>query len=43
MPYRLPRVGTPPPDFTLPSISGNTVALAEVPKPVALVFLRHNA
>jgi peroxiredoxin len=40
---RLPRVGEPVPDFTLPATDGATVHLAAYPKPVALVFLRHLA
>jgi peroxiredoxin len=31
------------PDFTLPATDGGTVHLAEYPRPVALVFLRHLA
>ena len=38
---RLPRVGEPAPDFTLPSLDGEPVHLAAAPKPVALDFLRH--
>lgn len=38
---RLPRVGESAPDFSLPAIDGGTVRLAEYPKPIALVFLRH--
>lgn len=41
MRLRFPRVGEPAPDFTLPSIDGRLAHLAEHPKPVALVFLRH--
>ncbi|GAC1458537.1 MAG: hypothetical protein PVSMB4_18080 [Ktedonobacterales bacterium] len=40
---RLPRVGELAPDFTLPATDGGTVHLAEYPRPVALVFLRHLA
>lgn len=40
---RLPRAGEPAPDFTLPATDGGAVHLAEYPKPVALVFLRHLA
>ncbi len=38
---RLPRVGELALDFSLPAIDGGAVQLAEYPKPVALVFLRH--
>ncbi len=38
---RPPRVGELAPDFSLPAIDGGAVRLAEYPKPVALVFLRH--
>lgn len=37
----LPRVGATAPDFTLPATSGDDVHLAELPGPVAIVFLRH--
>jgi len=36
-----PRVGEPAPDFALIAIDGAHVHLADYPKPVALVFLRH--
>jgi peroxiredoxin len=41
MPLHLPRVGEPAPDFTLPDLDGTQVWLAELAKPIALVFLRH--
>lgn len=40
---RQPEVGEVPPDFALPATDGTTVHLAEYPKPVAIVFLRHLA
>jgi peroxiredoxin len=40
---RLPHLGELAPDFTLPATHGSVVRLAEYPKPVALVFLRHLA
>jgi peroxiredoxin len=40
---RLPQVGERAPDFTLPATDGDSIDLAEYPKPVALVFLRHLA
>lgn len=43
MPLRLPRVGELAPDFTLPASDGGEVHLAAIPKPVALIFLRHLA
>jgi len=39
----LPGVGTPAPDFELEAVDGGSIRLAEAPKPVALVFLRHLA
>jgi peroxiredoxin len=38
---RLPHAGETAPDFTLPSTNGEMVHLADFPKPVALLFLRH--
>jgi peroxiredoxin len=43
MTRRLPQAGEPAPDFALPAVDGATVALADFPKPVALVYLRHLA
>lgn len=42
---KLPRleVGDSAPDFELPAADGGTLRLADYPKPVALVFLRHLA
>jgi peroxiredoxin len=41
MRLRFPRVGEPAPDFTRPSMDGGLVHLADLARPVALVFLRH--
>lgn len=41
MALRLPRVGEAAPVFTLPATEGGLVHLAEYPKPVSLLFLRH--
>ena len=43
MTLRLLQAGEPAPDFTLPAVDGATVTLADVSKPVALVYLRHLA
>jgi peroxiredoxin len=43
MERKLPRVSDPAPDFTLATTDGGALRLASVPKPVALVFLRHLA
>jgi peroxiredoxin len=41
MRLRFPRIGEPAPDFTLSATDGGQMRLADCPKPVALVFLRH--
>jgi peroxiredoxin len=41
MRLRFPRVSEPAPDFTLPSVNGGQLHLADITPPVALVFLRH--
>lgn len=43
MERKLPRVGDLAPDFTLATTNGGALRLATVPRPVALVFLRHLA
>jgi peroxiredoxin len=43
MKRQVPRVGEMAPDFTLAATDGGTLRLADAPKPVALVFLRHLA
>lgn len=40
---RVPKVGEIAPNFSLPALDGNTVEVAQYPRPVALVFLRHLA
>jgi peroxiredoxin len=42
-PARIPRAGDPAPNFQAYAVDGETVTLADHPKPVALVFLRHLA
>jgi peroxiredoxin len=37
----LPPVGALAPDFTLAATDGGAVHLADAPKPLGLVFLRH--
>jgi hypothetical protein len=43
MTRQLPQAGEPAHDFMLPAVDGGMVALANYPKPVILVFLRHLA
>jgi peroxiredoxin len=37
------KIGDQAPDFTLPSADDGVISLAQLSKPVALVFLRHLA
>jgi peroxiredoxin len=41
MPLHLPQVSEPAPDFIVSDLDGEHVWLAELAKPVVLVFLRH--
>ncbi len=41
MRLQFPHVGEQAPDFTLTATDGRVVHLAEYPKPVVLVFMRH--